>query len=313
MPRRRWVVLTLFILPLLWIVYQFNSEDKKSIKNVDFSKRIETKIIGGKDDASLRFAIAAVVSPKKTFFLYQDMLNYIGEKLDRPIKLIQRTNYGEINLLIKSGYIDIALICSGAYIFGENNTGMDILVVPKVYGKSEYQSYIIVQKDSDIETFEDLKGKTFAFSDPLSNSGKLFPSYKIYMLTETPESFFKEYIYTYSHDNSINAIARGIVDGAAVDSLIWEYENETNPSITSNTRIIEKSPFFAINPIVTSKRLDSRTKTELKNILLNMHKDPTGQRILQRLKIDSFVLIKKEAYDSIRMMYKAVNRLSDNK
>lgn len=63
-----------------------------------------------------------------------------------------------------------------------------------------------------------------------------------------PESFFKRITYTYSHDNSILAVAKGLVDGAAVDGHKWEFYNAKNPYFTSKTRVIKKSDYFGSPP-----------------------------------------------------------------
>jgi len=81
----------------------------------------------------------------------------------------------------------------------------------------------------------------FAFTDPDSNTGRLVPTFWLSQIGERPESFFSKTIYTYSHDNSILAVNRALVDGAAVDGLIWEYYHRKNPVFTSKTRVIRKS------------------------------------------------------------------------
>ena len=152
-----------------------------------------------------------------------------------------------------------------------------MLVAPQAYGETNYYTYIIVNKDSPVEKFEDLRGKSFAFTDPLSNTGKLVPTYLLALIKETPDSFFKKYIYTYAHDKSILAVANKFIDAAAVDNLIWEYQNRTNPKFTSRTRIINKSQPFGISPVVVRKNLDDVLKAKLKKVFLDAHKDETAK------------------------------------
>ncbi|HWQ43225.1 MAG TPA: PhnD/SsuA/transferrin family substrate-binding protein, partial [Desulfosporosinus sp.] len=87
----------------------------------------------------------------------------------------QRQSYQEINDLIKNGEVDMALICSGAYVAGQQDAKIELLAVPEVNGKGTYQSFLIVSADSNYQTLENLKGKTFAFTDPLSFSGRVAP------------------------------------------------------------------------------------------------------------------------------------------
>ncbi len=153
-----------------------------------------------------------------------------------------------------------------------------------------------------IQNIEELRGKLFAFSDPLSNTGMLIPTYTLAKMGETPELFFKRYIFTYSHDNSIRSVAEKFVDGAAVDSLIWEYLNIKEPELTAQTKIIRESAFCAIPPVVVTSDISPELKERLRSAFLSMHNDPRGRKILKRVLIDRFTVIEDGAYDSIRQM-----------
>jgi len=261
----------------------------------------------------MKIAISAITSPMKTLIYYRDILDYISRKIDAPIELVQRETYDEINHLVKNNKIHAAFVCSGAYIDGHKEFGMELLVAPVAYGKPYYYSYVIVPADSKARKIEDLRGKKYAFTDPLSNTGKLVPTYMLAMIGETPESFFAKTIYTYSHDKSIEAVAHKFVDGASVDSLIWDYTNVTNSELTSKTRIIDKSPPYGIPPVVVPKGLDPKVKRKLQEILLNMHLDKEGKQILEKVKIDRFIVIEDRAYNSIREMRKFLNGKDTNK
>jgi phosphonate transport system substrate-binding protein len=92
------------------------------------------------------------------------------------------------------------------------------------------------------------------------------------------------------------------VDGAAIDGLIWEYYQNKNPIFTSRTRIIKKSEPYGIPPIVASKFLTSELKQHIRRLLLSMHKDVDGKKILNELMIDRFTQGQDDWYDSIRQM-----------
>lgn len=255
----------------------------------------------------IKIAVSAIISPQKTFIYYKDFLDYISKKLDMPVELVQRDTYAEVNALVKDRNISVAFVCSGAYIDGKRDFGMELLVAPIAYGKLSYYSYIIVPKDSKATKLEDLKSKKFAFTDPMSNTGKLAPTYMIGKLGETPESFFSDIIYTNSHDKSIEAVARHFVDAAAVDSLIWDYADAVEPEYTSETKVIIKSPPYGIPPVVIPAGMAPELKAKLRNIFLNMHFDAEGRSILEKVKIDRFAEIEDSAYDSIREMQRFLN------
>jgi phosphonate transport system substrate-binding protein len=168
---------------------------------------------------------------------------------------------------------------------------------------------LIVSKDSNFRSLEDLKDGVFAFTDPLSNTGKLVPTYWLAQIGERPDTFFAKTIYTYSHDNSILAVAKGLVDGAAIDGLIWEYYNTKNPTFTSKIRIIRKSAPYGIPPVVVHRDADPELKDRIRRVLFSMHEDPEGQKILGELMIDRFIEPREEWYQTIRNMKQNVASL----
>lgn len=271
-------------------------------RKVDLEKRAAVPKKKERRGQRLRIAVGGMITPKAGFGYYRQFLDYIGEKTGMQVDFVDRENYAEINELVRNGSVEVAFVCGGPYVDGHKAFGMELLAAPQAYGKSVYHSYIIVPKDSPAEQLRHLRGKTFAFTDPLSNSGKLVPTYMLARMGETPEGFFRKVIYTRSHDKSIKSVAQKIVDAAAVDSLIWEYEDRTNPEFTSKTKIIERSPAYGIPPVVVRKDLDPKLKEQLRQVFLKTHEDEKGREILKGMMIDKFVLIKDSAYDSIRDM-----------
>ena len=286
------------------LIFSFGCSGESNYKKVDFSKTINVERPHRRpaDQNMLKVAVGAMISPKKTYDYYREILDYIGNKAGRNVQLVQRKTYIEVNELLAKGLIDIAFICSGPYATGKEKYRFEALATPQVRGKPFYQSYLIVNKSSPYQKLEDLKGRVFAFTDPDSNTGTLVPKYWLALLGERPESYFKSTNYTYSHDNSILAVARWLVDGAAVDGHIWEYYRVFDSTHTAKTRIIKKSGFFGSPPLVASESLPAKQKNHIRDALFSMHQDAEGRRILKKLLIDRFVAPKEDWYDPILNM-----------
>ena len=250
----------------------------------------------------MKVSVGAMISPKETFIYYQQILDYISRSIGRESELIQRKTYAEINELFGKGEVDLAFICSGPYATGREKYGFELLATPQVKGSHFYHSYLIVNRNSSIYSLEDLRGRVFAFTDPDSNTGKLVPTFWLMQMGERPETFFRKTIYTYSHDNAIMAVAKGLVDGAAVDGLIWEYYHHKFPAFTSSTRIIKKSEPYGIPPLVAARHLSPQLKKRIRELLFSMHQDPDGQKVLESLMIDRFLPPKEEWYEGIRQI-----------
>lgn len=256
----------------------------------------------------LRVAVAAIISPKGTVDSYGPLLNYLGAELDRPVELVQRRTYGEVNDLVQSGEVDVAFVCTSAYIVGEREFEMQLLAAPQVMGDTVYHSLLIVPADSPAQNMADLRDGVFAFTDPISTSGRNYPIWLVQQMGETPENFFSRTFYTYSHDDAIRAVANHVADGAAVDSLVYAFALEREPELAQKTRVIHQSPAFGIPPVVVSPEARPQLVADLQAALLQMNETAAGQAALQAAGMDGFVLIEDAVYQSVRELETAVNR-----
>ena len=254
------------------------------------------------DGVPLRVAVAAVISPKGTVESYSALMDYLSEKTGRPVELVQRRTYLEINDLVERGEVDMAFVCTSAYVAGQSEFGMQLLVAPQVNGETVYHSYLIVASDSSVKDMADLKGKVFAFTDPISLTGRAYPTYLVEQLGSTPEEFFGRTFFTYSHDEAIYAVANHLADGAAVDSLVYDFAISRDPSLAEKTQILHTSPAFGIPPVVISPDVRPQVAAELQTLLLEMSSDPNGQAALKSIGIDRFVMIEDSAYDNVRSL-----------
>jgi len=276
-------------------------DQQNGARYVSLEKKEPVKsAINSNKGTPLRIAIGSMITPKEGFAYYKHLAEYLGEAIGRPVQLVDRDTYAEVNNLLESNNLDIAFVCGGPYVVGHDTFGLEILVAPQVNGKTEYYSYIIVPAESQVTSFGELRGKSFAFTDPDSNSGKLVPVYLLSRMNESPDSFFKEHIYSYAHDKSIKLVSQNLIDGAAVDSLIWEYFNKTHPEVTANTKIIMKSPPYGIPPVVVPSGINTEMKNSLRQVFLDLHKNDKGKEILKGMNIDRFVKVDDSLYDSIR-------------
>ncbi|HEX2916023.1 MAG TPA: phosphate/phosphite/phosphonate ABC transporter substrate-binding protein [Chloroflexia bacterium] len=258
----------------------------------------------------LRVSVAAVISPQGTNTSYQPLLDYLGDKLKRPVELVQRRTYTETNNLVESGEVDLAFVCTSAYVLGHDKFDMQLLVAPRVKGATTYNSLLIVKVDNPARSISDLEGKVFAFTDPVSNSGRVYPTYLVEQMGKTPDQFFSRVFFTYNHDNAIRAVASGLADGAAVDSMVYDYALQNDPTLASQVRVIQRSPDFGIPPVVVGPKISPQLKALLEEILLGMQNDPAGQAALGLLGISAFVPIDDSAYDSARELVKEVGPLT---
>ncbi len=248
----------------------------------------------------LRFSVAAMESPRDTYAAYSRLFEAVGRRLGARTELVQRRTYREVNDLLTSGQIDAALICTGGFLDLRARGAQDVepLAVPVVDGRSTYESLIIVPARSSAQSLDDLAGKRFAFTDELSFSGRAWVVHLLRQRGRTPEDHFGGTVFTHSHDRSVSAVAKGIVDGAAVHSLIYGQLLGRDPSLADQTRVIMRSPPFGMMPVVASARMPEAERQRLRAALLDLERDPEVGPLLHTLRIDRFDRPPPGLYDS---------------
>lgn len=263
---------------------------------------------GESNPSELTIAVAGMVTPEEGLDYYLDLSEYIGDKVGKPVRLIHKADYAQVNDMLREGKVDVAFVCSGPYVAAHEEFGLELLCAPVVNGEPSYNAYIIVPASSEATSFESLRGKTFAYTDPESNTGHTVPTYMLTQAGENAEEFFGRTFYTYSHDNSIKAVAAGQADGASVDSLVYDFAASKDPAYTSKTRIMQMSSPWGIPPVVVRPGLDPQLVARLRKAFLDVDLDPEGTALLAEMNIDEFVEIQDGAYDSIREMNDVIGK-----
>lgn len=233
--------------------------------------------------------------------------DYLEVHLQRPVTFVQRGSYREIVDMLHEGKLDFAWLCGYPYVV--NKKVFRLVAVPLYKGEPLYQSYIIVPaNDHTSLSINDLRGKIFAFSDPDSNSGHLYPEYLLMQQGEQPHTFFAKTFYTWGHRKVVEAVASGLAQGGAVDGYVWDTLNLLHPEITRKTRIIQESPTFGHPPFVAGPSATAEMIVALQQALFHMTHDPHGGPMLDNLNLDGFVYGSPALFDSIAEMSRAVGK-----
>jgi phosphonate transport system substrate-binding protein len=165
-----------------------------------------------------------------------------------------------------------------------------------------YKSQILVRTDSGINSLTDLKGKKFAFVDPLSASGYVYPTLAIKNKTgQEPKTFFSTTTFAGSHPNAALAVYNKQVDGAAMfidarDSLV-----AANPDIKTATKVIDTAGPIPNDGVALRKGFPDDVGKTVKQALLDYSKDAAGAKVLSALFAwDGVQEVNASFYDAIK-------------
>jgi len=239
---------------------------------------------------------------------YQPMANYLSEKLEMKVEMNVTHDYTSAIEAMRSKHIDMAWYGPFSYILAVNEAGAEAIVVGirRDTGESIYRTVIVTRADSGIKTLDDLKKRTFAFVDPASTSGNLFPRYVFNKNGINPETDFKTIIYTGTHNGVELAIKNKTVDAGADSDTSYDRmvkEGQIDPKVNI---VIYKSDPIPGSPIALRSDLPIELKDKIKQALISMS-EQTIFEVKGWGDIGKYVEAKDSDYEIIRETAKILN------
>lgn len=208
----------------------------------------------------------------------------LGEKLGMDVKEISASDYNAIIEALRTKKADMAYLGSeGIALANKRLDGnVDVIVMKAPKGdrsKAVYHSVFITKSDrSDINSMQDIKGKKMAFVDPASTSGNLvptgmiikaFPNDKLDSETvHANDKFFASTTFTGKHQASIQAVAKGDVDVAAVSDQILQSEIDSGNVKKEDIKVLQASDPIPSEGMIIRGDMDKDLRAKVTDFLL---------------------------------------------
>lgn len=241
----------------------------------------------------------------------QPIVLILQKELGLEIQSFVATDYTGVVEALRANKLDIAFLTPASYVLAKAEANVKVVLKSHRRGRPYYYAAIITHVDSGIEALEDLRNKTFAFGDPLSTSGHIFPRKMFEEKGINPVKDFKKVIFSGGHDATVLAVLNHKVDAGATfanfpdgkDAAWTQYLKD--PKEQKKIRAIAYSEPIPSDNLVVSANLDPRLTKKIVNIFLDLSKDPAGKKMLRDLyKIDGFIPATDRDYDSVREAFK---------
>lgn len=186
------------------------------------------QVAGAQAPKQIRFGLLPAEDPTNMVQMFNGIAEHIGKTMGLPTSVRVSESYNALIEGMRAGHLDVVYVGGSQYV-KMLELGMD--VVPVVLNRDTdkrtyYKSCIISRSDSGIKTWNDLKGKTFAFVTPTSTSGGVAPTYLLLKKGIDPEKDFKSKLYAGKHDAAFLAVKNKKVDAGAVgDFYFWRWSD----------------------------------------------------------------------------------------
>jgi phosphonate transport system substrate-binding protein len=235
----------------------------------------------------------------------QAMMDMLSKALGFAVKPFVAADYNGVIEALRSKRLDVAYLGPFSYVLGATVADIEAFAVAetKKAGRTFYYSQIVTHKDTGIKTVNDLKGKTFAFVDPSSTSGHLFPKAGLMKLGFNTDKDFGRVIFSGSHDSSAIAVQNKKVDAAAIADRILDAA--VSKGLVKREDLVEvwKSEPIPESPTVWRKDLPADLKTRVQAAFLQVKDIPWSDQGL----LNGFHPTNDAAYNIIRDTAKVLN------
>jgi phosphonate transport system substrate-binding protein len=235
----------------------------------------------------------------------QAMMDMLSKALGIPVRPFVAADYNGVIEALRAKRLDIAYLGPFSYVLGATVADIEAFAVAetKKAGRTFYHSKIITHKDSGIKTVRDLKGRNFAFVDPSSTSGHLFPKAGLIKAGFDPDKEFGRVIFSGSHDSSAIAVQNRKVDAAAIADRILDQAVAKGMAKAEDLVTVWSSDPIPESPTVWRRDLPADLKRRVQAAFLEVKDIPWSDQGM----LNGFKPTNDAAYNVIRDTAKLLN------
>jgi len=135
-----------------------------------------------------------------------------------------------------------------------------------------YKSAVVVRAADPAESLAEMRGRRCAVNEPDSNSGMNLLRAALAPLAYGGR-FFGSVAVSGSHRRSIELIAGGDADVAAIDCVTFAHLQSIDPALTQQVRVLSWTPPSPCLPFVTARSTSERTLARLRAALAAVFAD----------------------------------------
>ena len=254
------------------------------------------------------------VAPEQQRARYEPLAHYLRRALGTDVKLFVATDYGGTVRALEAGQLDLAYLGGLTYVQARQRTRVEPLVteIDRETGERRYLSQIVTRRGSGVSRVEDLAGKDFAFGDPSSTSGSLYPRAMLVdagmkCSTTKLESCppLRQVVYTGGHDAAAQAVANGQVAAAGVEARIL-HRLQQEGKVPNDFDVLAERRVMGY-PWVSPASLDPGFRRQIVQAFEAI-RDPA---LLDLLRAKGYAAVSPDDYTEVEQLARKVGLLAD--
>jgi len=249
----------------------------------------------------LKFGFTPVLSEAEMKEEFQPLMDYLIKSTGIEVTLYIAKSYGDLRDQMEAGKVDIGSFSPFAYVDAMTGGKIRIIAQSILDYSAFYKGLIITRKDSGITGLADLKGKRFAFVDPKSASGYVYPRAMLIEKGFDPDKFFKETVFSGGHDKVILAVLEGKVEAGAIYDGALAIAKGKGLKTEDLTTITSTDP-IPHDAIVVRSQIDDVTSEKIQKALIDLEKTEEGKKVIakSKKKLTGHILADDKTFDVVR-------------
>lgn len=208
---------------------------------------------------------------------------------------------------MRAGRLDIMFASPMMYYQAQQRANVEPLVTTGSFGGVPYHSIFITRADrDDINSLEDLRGKDFAFVDPGSASGYVYPKVTLVQelgldpqRIENPRYYFETVTYSGQHQASIMGVLMGDYDASVVALALLPMMENAGVLDPSDLKIIAETPSIPSPLHIIRSDLPAELKEQIRNFYLSYDREEYFEAVYSSSDL-RYVRVDDSDYDVIR-------------
>ena len=259
---------------------------------------------------TVRFGVEPFDTSAKLVPIYEHIGQMIGAKLGCDVKIFVTSSYNAEIEAMRNGKLEAGEFGPLGYVLAHQVAKAEaVATFADASGKPDtYWASLVTWRGSGIKTLADIKGHSFAFSDPASTSGHLFPAFGLRKGGIDPDKDIKAR-YAGSHTASFEALYNHKVDAGELNSEQLESATQRGHYKDGDLVFLWKSNPIPIDPITVRGDLPEGFKKRLTEALqtLDLSSLPEADRKIMGAHGAKTVPQTDAAFDGVRDLVKTLN------
>ncbi len=259
------------------------------------------EIVDSESSIPLILAFIPQENPDKLLGDIGQITAFLSEELAIPVEGFVTQDHAAAVEALRNGDADISFMGALPYVLAHDQTGAEVILAEVYRGRSVYTGRVFVRKDSGIRTLEDLRDKSIAFADPISESGYLYPLDLFVQaghLTrgEDLQNFFSNVYFAGGYQQSLQAVINGFVDAAGASQYA---ELLVAPDQLEELTWIAESDPIPSHVVLVRPGLDSSRVEAFKQVMLKLNQPDYKHFLKYVYSPDGYVEATHEDYTSV--------------